>query len=666
MRNLKICSPRRAAGLVAFLAAFLALPGSSPGQTTSYLDHEALTRELRALANASDMIRMESVAKTLQGRDVWMLEVGNPAGAPLDERPGLLVVANLEGNHLVGSALTLESIRYLAAHAADPAVKKALDTQVFYFFPRLNPDGAEAMFARVKWDRRTNVRPFDDDNDGRVDEDGPEDLNGDGYVTVMRVKDPAGAYMIDSADARLMKRADATKGEAGAYEIYVEGTDNDGDGFINEDGPGGVDLNRNFQHEYPYWQADAGPYMVSEVESRGLMDFVLAHRNIAAIFTFGESDNLVTPPDSRGALAAAKVLDLPLFAEASNAGVFDVGVYSAGGGFGRGFGFRGFGGRGGGGYLRGAQLGANNDPTSGQRPATTVNSADQVYFQTVSDAYKRITGIQHVPVHRTPQGAFFQYGYFQFGVPSFSTPGWDLTAPDGATPGRGRPGGEAPQAGAPGGAPTGRAGGAAGGGRGGGGRAGGMAMGAPGAAGARGGSGADATILSALDAMGVEAFVDWKPFRHPTLGDVEIGGFLPYVTTNPPPEHVPALGEKHGQFLVELAGLLPRVRIADTKVTAKGGGIYTVEVVVENTGFFPTSMRHGMTSRSVGPTMVQIQVESDDILTGEDKTVRVGTLSGAGARESHTWVIRGRQGAQVQIKLHSQKSGSDLATITLR
>jgi hypothetical protein len=165
--------------------------------------------------------------------------------------------------------------------------------------------------------------------------------------------------------------------------------------------------------------------------------------------------------------------------------------------------------------------------------------------------------------------------------------------------------------------------------------------------------------------MGVEAFADWTSFQHPTLGSVEIGGFLPYVTTNPPAGQLPELGEKHGQFLVELAGMLPRVRLADVEVTANGGGIYTVEVTVENTGLFPTSTQHGLTSRTVGPTQVQIQVDAADILTGADKTVNVGRLDGSGTRESYTWVIRGRRGAQVQIKLHSQKSGSDLATVTL-
>ncbi len=334
------------------------------------------------------------------------------------------------------------------------------------------------------------------------------------------------------------------------------------------------------------------------------------------------------------------------------------------------------GGRGGGGggiYLRGAQVGADNDPSSGTRPSTTVATQDLVYFTAVSDAYKRITGIENVPVHRTPEGAFFQYGYFQYGVLSFSTLGWGVPAGEAGGGERTRPsrragcsggpdcrrrtgpGGGAGGAGTPpaGGMPPGGAmmGGARGGGQ---------------AAPARGGSGGGGGILTALEAAGIEAFVDWSPFQHPDLGPVEIGGFLPYAMSNPPAEQLPELGAKHGEFLVELAGMLPRVRIADTKVTAHGGGIFTVTVEVENTGFLPTSLNQGSRSRAVGPTFVQIQVDDDDILSGADKTPSVGVLAGSGTRESVTWVIRGREGAQVEIKLHSQKSGNDTATVTLR
>lgn len=670
---MRICGSTRSAGLLALMAVGLAIPATVTGQGASYLNYDGLTRELRSLEDASNAVSMESLGTTPEGRDIWVLEVGNPSGTPLAERPGVLVVANLEGDHVVGSHLALGIVRYLTEHAGEEAVQGVLDNQVVYVFPRLNPDGAEAMFSRVKWNRRTNAVPFDDDNDGRVDEDGPEDLNGDGFITVMRVPDPDGAFIVDPDEPRLMRRADPSKGETGAFTLYWEGNDSDDDGFYNEDGPGGVDLNRNFQHEYPYWQADAGLHMVSEVETRALMDFVVSHRNIGAILTFGLTDNLVTPPDSRGALASASVLDLPLFAEESNAEVFDVGNFTGGGGgFGGGFFFGGFGGRGGGGgFLRGAQVGADNDPSSGRRPATTVNTGDLVYFTAVSDAYKEITGISEVPVHRTPEGTFFQYGYFQFGVPSFSTPGWGWPSQDSEGERPGRAGGQTEgqpsnptgaQAGAAGRAPpAGAMARMAGGG--------GMPM-----AGmqqvrgrdAAGGSGADAKVLGALESAGIDCFVDWAPFSHRTLGEVEIGGFRPYSTTNPPPEQVAELGEKHGEFLVRLAGMLPRVRIAGTEVEAHGGGVFTVTVHVENQGFLPTSLQQGVMSRAVQATLVQIQVPPEDILTGADKSSRIQQLDGSGSRESFTWVIRGQEGSRVEILARSQKGGTDTATVTLR
>lgn len=184
--------------------------------------------------------------------------------------------------------------------------------------------------------------------------------------------------------------------------------------------------------------------------------------------------------------------------------------------------------------------------------------------------------------------------------------------------------------------------------------------------GATSGSGADAKVLKALEAAGIEAFVDWTPFTHPTLGPVEIGGFLPYATTNPPAEEVAEMGAKHGEFLVKLAGMLPRVRIAGTEVEAHGGGVFTVTVHVQNEGFLPTSLQQGGTSRAVHPTLVQIQVPPEDILTGADKSSRIPALDGSGSRESFTWVIRGREGSRVEIRLRSDKGGTDTATVTLR
>jgi len=628
-------------------------------QSTAYLDFDGLTRELRALTNGTDRARLRSLGRSHEGRDIWLVEIGNPAGAPLDTRPAVLLVGNLSGDHLLGSALALETVRYLLAGGSDSAVATVLNTQVVYVVPRLNPDAAEAMFAAVKQDRSRNARAFDDDNDGRVDEDPPEDLNGDGLITVMRKPDPSGDYLVHPEHPRLMKKADPSQGESGIFTLYLEGRDTDGDGYVNEDGPGGVDLDRNFQHAYPYWERDAGPYMLSEPESRALMEFVIAHRNVGAVLTYGHSDNLVTPPDSRGALADAAVLDLPAFALASNADLFDEGVFSSGprGGFGFGGG-GGFGGPGGGGpQLRGAQPGRDNDPNAGRRPATTVNTADLKYFEAVSKAYKEITGITKVGINRTAEGAFFQYGYYQFGVPSFTTQGWGLPQPPKAADSAGadRPPGANPEAqpggrGRPpaGGPPAGRA-----------------AQGQAARAGAAQ-PGADATILTALDSAGIDAFVAWTAFTHPDLGPVEIGGFRPYAVTNPPPADLAELGRTHGAFTVKLAGMLPRVRVANAEVKNEGGGVFTVTAEVENTGYFPTSLQHGVVAGAVDATTVQIQVPPEAMLTGAAKTSTVQRLDGSGARERFTWVIREQQGATVEIRARSQKGGTATATVTLR
>ncbi len=189
---------------------------------------------------------------------------------------------------------------------------------------------------------------------------------------------------------------------------------------------------------------------------------------------------------------------------------------------------------------------------------------------------------------------------------------------------------------------------------------------ARGAGGSAAGEGADAQLLSAFDSLGIDAFVDWSSYSHPTLGDVEIGGFRPYLTTNPPAEQLPELGQKHGEFVAKLAGMLPRVTIADTEVEVHGGGVFTVKVEVENSGFFPTSLRHGVTSRSVQPTTVRIQIPTEDLITGAAKSSTIQVLNGSHSRQDFTWVIRGRAGAEVEITVRSQKGGSDTATVTLR
>ena len=613
-----------------------AVPSAQTPAAPGYKTYDQMTASLRALAQShGNLVKLVDLGKSHEGRSVWAVEIAAaPTGStPAGQRPALLVAANLEGDQLIGSELALYLARHLAtSYASDAKVKTLLDEHAVYILPRINPDGAEQMFGAVKSFRRTNAGKFDADNDGRMDEDGPEDLNGDGFISVMRVKDPKGIYMARPDDARLMKRADAQKGEAGGWSIYWEGIDNDADGFINEDGPGGIDLNRNFQHKYPYYTADAGPHMVSEPETRAVMNYMLKHRNVAAILTYGASDNLISPTTPQGALGAAQPIDLLAFADASIAGARTVGTFDATQGRQGFFGF-GFGGRGG----PPPQTRPPGQPAP-RPPATTVNAQDVEYFRTISDRYRELTNVRTAPVTRAPEGAFFEYGYYQFGVPSFSTPGWGLPGTATGATGSASP---APSTPAPAMA---------------GGRQGGPAA-APAAAG-----GLDAKLTKAI----ADGFIDWKPFTHPALGTVEIGGFKPYAVTNPAASEIDALGKSHAEFAMYLTTLFPRVAVAELNAAALGGGLYRITAEIENAGYLPTATAQGVTSRAVNPVMVQLGVAPETILSGAAKTSFVQALAGSGRRESYQWIVRGKPGQSVAVKAVAEKGGAAERTVVLK
>ena len=133
-----------------------------------------------------------------------------------------------------------------------------------------------------------------------------------------------------------------------------------------------------------------------------------------------------------------------------------------------------------------------------------------------------------------------------------------------------------------------------------------------------------------------------------------------------PPTSFPSWAAQHGEFVTRLAGMLPRVSIVDTEVTAHGGGVFTVTAEVENAGYLPTSLQHGVVSRAVQPTMVRIQVDAESILSGDAKSSAVQKLEGSGSRAEFSWLIRGDDGDAVEIWVRSQKGGTDTATVTLR
>ena len=266
-----------------------------------YLDHGALTAALRKAAEANPgRVAVRSLGKSVEGRDVWLATVGGPEAGKPATKPAVLVVANLEADHVVGSQVALKFVETLAAAKGKDA--DWLDRVTLYIVPRLNPDGAERLLkGSPAAEIRGNLRPLDRDRDGKAAEDGPDDLDGDGVVTRVRFKDPVKpTLMPDEKDPRILRKADPAKGERAEYSEEPEGKDDDGDGPRNEDPPGGVNINRNWPHKWTEFDLEAGSSPASEPETRALIAFAFEHPEIAAVWSLGLNDNLRDEPKKPG------------------------------------------------------------------------------------------------------------------------------------------------------------------------------------------------------------------------------------------------------------------------------------------------------------------------------------------------------------------------------
>jgi hypothetical protein len=322
-------SARRAFVPLAVLVASLAPVTTSGAQarvTDGYHTAARLSGAIDSIARAHrGFVTVSTLATSPGRRPVQLVRLGDS-----DEKPALLILAGAYGPQLASSEVALRIVRELAGRRS--AESALFNDYTIYVVPRLNPDASEAFFAGVRAERRGNDEQSDDDRDGAVNEDGPDDLNGDGLITMMRVRAAGGEWFADSIDPAVLRRADPTKGERGVYRLLTEGRDDDGDELFNEDGPGGTDVAMNFANNYSWFAAGAGLHQFSSEEARAVAELMSERANIAAVYVLGMQDNLVKPWEGRrvpgisgnaqgtsagGPFSAILPEDTPWFAEVS-------------------------------------------------------------------------------------------------------------------------------------------------------------------------------------------------------------------------------------------------------------------------------------------------------------------------------------------------------------
>jgi len=266
-----------------------------------YYTSEGLAAISKKIATAyPNLVKRRSIGKSTEGRDIWMMEITNYKVGDASRKPGFYVDGNIHSNEIQGGEFCTYTAWYLTeSFGKIDYITEMLNERVFYIVPTINPDARNnyMLEANTGSSPRAGMIALDDDQDGLFDEDGYDDLNGDGSITQMRRKSENGTMIIDPKDPRQMIRVgvdDVVTAQRYEY-LGSEGLDNDGDGRINEDTHGYYDPNRDWAWKWQpdYIQRGALRYPFSAPENRAVADFVLVHPNISGAQSYHNSGGMI-------------------------------------------------------------------------------------------------------------------------------------------------------------------------------------------------------------------------------------------------------------------------------------------------------------------------------------------------------------------------------------
>ena len=658
------------------IAIMIVAPVSAAGITFDrYRQPEEQVDAIREMARANPGIaRIHVLAESPGSRDLAVLEIGPETDKTGKKFPAVFVAANMEGTVPVSG----EAALYLARLLLEKA--EARTDLSWYILPCGNPDAAARFFAKPLMLNPLNGSSVNDDRDDLTDEDGPDDLNGDGFITQMRVKDPGGEWIPVREEPRLLKKADSLKGEKGIYKLYQEGIDNDGDGRYNEDMPGGVNIGITFPHLFHYFESERGLWPGSQNETFALLKFFDEHREIGLAFVFGETNFCMAPP--RGGRKGEADLDKIRIPEymATSINADPEKTYTM------------------------AEIMDMIKPLA--PPGIELNEAmvanylglgavvnpldeDLKFYKELSAQYKEFLKANGLDAKRLDpgpdkDGSLELYSYYHLGLPSFALDFW--TAPvveekkdegeitveklekmsdeefialgeekiDAALKSFGAPeqfsAAKLLEAVEGGKMDTRKLAGIL------------KQMPKPTE---KGGPDPKEKALLAWSDKGLEGrgFVDWQAYQHPTLGEVEIGGFVPFTDNSPPPGMMEDLFKGQVPWVLEISRKMARIKIAKSKIKPLGANVYEVKVWVENTGILPYPTAMGQRNRRIPPVIVSLNGDGFKIIEGKARSP-VPSIPGLHSVEV-TWMLQADEPVKINVKAETQCAWSDSAVIDL-
>ncbi len=515
-----------------------------------------------------------------EGMDCLVLKYGKSAlDRPLaaifigrKQAPTVLVHGGLMDRDCAGTVACVELARRILANI-DTHTKSVS----WLIIPAPHPDALDAFLAG-RPSRTHKSYLVDRDLDGTRGEDGPHDINGDGVVAEMRIRDASGTWVPSEKDNESSKKdeseASPSSGreemeDAGvdarravSYRLLDEGADLDGDGEIGEDPPS-LDLSRNmtgyWTHAGP-WGGE-GPFPGWAPETKALMDLTYGITNLVAWYSFTSSGDEILRANANG----------------------------------------------------------------------KINDADGALYKRIAAALKERVGLKTIKASDSYEagnpGCDLDWAGVHLTVPAFRVPIWRLPmmpmkkaakdssndeevkkskAKDEAKP---KP---------------------------------------------------YASWLAWDEAEnGGEGFMPWTAHKHPTLGDVELGGWKPFYRYEPPESYLSAAVAAVVEAPLVHSEFAPALKLTfETK--SLGVGIVEVTARVMNVGHVPTSTASARKRKRSMSVRVEWDLAGDVTLVGGKRHVRVGHLDAGKASKELRWLLRKNDGAALlgTLKARHRVAGS--------
>ncbi len=631
-----------------------------------YHGYTGSSEYLKKVNKASPGItELMTIGESTMGRPIYVLVISNMStGTTIDKhidlrnkrkeniqnvppmrihqgKPGHFISGSTHGNEYTGTEVCLYIIdKLVSGYGKDENITALLDSKAFYICPVINPDGVYNSVEKGIA-QRNNSMEKDDDEDGKINEDGSDDIDGDGFITSFRYKDDEGRYIIDDDDPRLMIRLGSDdKTDKQRYSVIREDIDNDKDGKRSEDSESGLDLNRNYPEGW--WKDDgfaggSGEYPLSAPETHAIAEFFSNYRNILMAQFYHTSGGFTYRPMGTAPHPSLNPGDVAVFD-------FIMGRK----------------------YL---EIIGEEVPEAWLHP-DKIEQYKKELAETDADSYSKSRG------YKLPRGWRVSYNeeddkrygygmatdwlYAQYGIYSITTELWN---PEADIPGLKIPDDENRRA------------------------------------------AVERALLKYQDEKyNGEFFVNWKAFSHPELGEGETGGWKSIYARNNafPGEPLMNVCDKHWQFELFRAGLLPEIIIKDVKSRiiysgntnegtvkrndnefrveqGKGKGKYHVMEItatIENTGALATNLAEGEELPGNRQDVAWLVAERDNIEFIEGQPfVNLGSLGGTNkipgvrnkpAKKEVKWIIAIKDNTPLKIVVSSLKGGTVVKEINIK